>query len=188
MMSQSTMEKERLTGEDLLALGDIGPCELIDGRVVPMVPTGGEHGWIEMTLGAKLDSFVRDKQLGWVLVGEVGIYTRRNPDRVRGADIAFLSRERAPEGLPLGFLEMAPDLVVEIVSPGDRWQEVQQKLEVYFEIGVGQVWLVSPKSCEVMVHDSPVQLCRLGEGETLKGVGVLEGFGVEIKELFGADD
>ena len=187
-MSQSTIEKELLTGEALLDLGDVGPCELVDGRIVPMGPTGSEHGRIEIALGARLDSFVREKRLGWVLGGEVGIYTRRNPDRVRGADIAFLSRERAPEGPPRGFLEKTPDLVVDIMSPGDRWQEVQQKLAEYFEIGVGQVWLVAPESREVLVYDSPGQLRRLGEGERLAGDGVLEGFEVEIEELFGADD
>jgi Uma2 family endonuclease len=186
-MSQSAIEKDLLSGEDLLALGDIGPCELIDGRIVPMVPTGGEHGRIEITLGAKLDAFVRERQLGWVLGGEVGIYTHRNPDRVRGADIVFLSRQRVPEGLPRGFLATAPDLVVEIMSPGDRWQEVQQKLTEYFEIGVAQVWLVTPESREVLAYDSPVQLRRLGKGERLTGEGVLKGFGVEIEELFGAD-
>ena len=186
-MSQRAVETALLTGEDLLDLGDIGPCELVDGRVVRMVPTGGEHGRIESALGARLDSFVREKRLGWVLGGEVGIYTRRNPDRVRGADIAFLSRERAPEGPPLGFLAIAPELVVEIMSPGDRWQEVQQKLAEYFEIGVGQVWLVIPESREVLVYDSPVQLRQFGEGERLAGEGVLGGFAVAVEELFGAD-
>ena len=102
----------RIAGEELLALGDIGPCELIDGNIVPMSPTGGEHGRIELHLGSALHFFVQQRHLGWVLTGEVGIYTRRNPDRVRGADIVFLSRQSWPDGPPCGFLDRAPDLVV----------------------------------------------------------------------------
>lgn len=112
----------QITGEELLALGDIGPSELIEGRIVAMVPTGSEHGLIELTLGAKLRSFVRAKRLGWVMAGEVGIYIRRHPDTVRAADLVFLSRNRSPER-PTGFLEIAPDLVVEILSPSERWQK-----------------------------------------------------------------
>ena len=81
-MSQSAIEKELLTGEELLDLGDVGPCELVDGRIVPRVPTGSAHGRIESALGLELVLFVRQKQLGWVPGGEVGIYTRRDPDRV----------------------------------------------------------------------------------------------------------
>ena len=77
-----------LTGEELFALGDIGPAELIDGRIIPMSPTGGEHGRVESELAALLREFVRQHKLGWVIAGEAGIYTRRNPDRVRGMDAA----------------------------------------------------------------------------------------------------
>lgn len=90
---------EGLTGEQLMAMGEPGPCELIGGRIVPMSPTGGTHARIESALGVELTLFVRQAQLGGVLTGEVGIYTRRPPDRVRGADLAFLSRKRAPQGI-----------------------------------------------------------------------------------------
>src|SRR5215510_13640961 len=105
-----------ITGEELFAMGDIGPCELIDGRIVPMSPTGGRHGILEFRLSSAIGIFVEQHHLGWVMTGEVGVSTRRNPDRVRGADIAFLSRERWPDGPPDRFLEDAPDLVVEIMS------------------------------------------------------------------------
>jgi Uma2 family endonuclease len=183
-MSQHPAEKERLTGEDLLAMGDRGPCELVDGKLVQMVPTGGQHARIESALGLELGLWARERKNGWVMVGEVGIYTRRDPDRVRGADIAFVSQERAPEGPPRGFLEVAPELVVEIVSPGDRWQEVQQKLEEYFEAGVGQVWMVAPDSREVLIYDSAEQIRRLTEEDVLKGEGILEGFELRIGDLF----
>ncbi|NJN68307.1 MAG: Uma2 family endonuclease [Chloroflexaceae bacterium] len=83
-----------ITGEELFAMGDIGPCELIDGRIVPMTPPGGEHGRIEISLGAMLFHFVEQHNLGWVIGGEAGVYIQRNPDTVRGMDIAF-SRSNA---------------------------------------------------------------------------------------------
>jgi Uma2 family endonuclease len=176
-------EVKLITGKELLAMGDIGPCELIDGRIVPMVPTGDKHGIVEFNLGRHLGNFVTDRKLGWVMGGEVGIYTRRNPDRVRGADVVFISRERLPEPTG-GFLEMAPELVVEIISPEDRWHDVWQKLEEYFAIGVRWVWIVEPENRTVLVYRSVTEMQRLGEGDILVGEGVLEGFTLPVISLF----
>ncbi len=173
-----------LTGEELLAMGDIGPCELIDGEIVPMSPTGGLHGWIESTLDRTLGVMVDERDLGWVMVGEVGIYTRRNPDRVRGADVAFWSHERLPDGPPPGFLDVAPNLVVEIISPNDRWQDIREKIEEYFAIGVDRVWVVVPRTRSVLVYESPTTLRQLKEGDILEGEGVLEGFTLPVVRLF----
>lgn len=89
-------ETKLITGDELLARGDIGRCELIDGRIVPMSPAGAEHGILELNLALALKLFVQERQLGQVMTGEVGIYIRRNPDRVRGADIVFISKEKLP--------------------------------------------------------------------------------------------
>lgn len=175
---------EELTGEQLMAIGELGPCELIDGRIVPMSPTGGEHARIESALGVELALFVRREQSGWVMVGEVGIYTRRHPDRVRGADIVFVSKKRAPEGPPKGFLEVAPELVVEIVSPGDRWEGLQQKIEEYFALGVEQVWIAEPENRAVRVYHSTIEVRRFGTGEVLVGEGALAGFSLAVNALF----
>lgn len=173
-----------ITGDELLAMGDIGPCELIDGRVVAMSPTGGEHGAIEVYLGGELSSFVRARRLGWVLGGEVGIYTRRNPDRVRGADVAFLSRNRLAHRPGKKFLDVAPELVVEILSPDDRWEEVRQKIEEYFAIGVERVWIVEPENRSVLVYRSVTEMERLAEADTLEGEGPLAGFTLPVASLF----
>jgi Uma2 family endonuclease len=176
-------ETKLITGEELLEMGDIGPCELIDGRIVPMAPTGGEHGNIESNLTTELKVFVRQHQLGWVMSGEVGIYTRRTPDRVRGADVLFISKERASER-PAGFLKTAPDLVVEVISPTDRWQDIQQKIEEYFAIGVQWVWVVEPENRAVRVYRSTTELQKLAEGDTLIGEGALAGFALPVVEIF----
>jgi Uma2 family endonuclease len=173
-----------ITGDELLAMGDIGSCELIDGRIVPMSPTGGEHADLESELDLALRLFVRQYKLGRVLVGEVGIYTQRNPDRVRGADLAFFSKARLPGRAPKGFLEVAPELVVEIMSPEDRWAEVEQKVVEYCAIGVLWVWVVDPKSRTVSVYRSPTEVQKFAEGDTLVGEGVLQGFALLIADIF----
>jgi Uma2 family endonuclease len=176
--------KEKLiTGRELLAMGDIGPCELIDGRIIRMTPTGDEHGTIEFNLGSELRSFVRRHNLGRVTGGEVGIYIRRRPDTVRGADIVFISSQRRP--MPSkGFLDVAPELVVEIMSPDDRWPAMREKLADYFFIGVDRVWVVEPRNRTVLVFSSTTDVEEYEEGDTLRGEGALEGFAMQVADLF----
>ncbi|WP_423224652.1 Uma2 family endonuclease [Candidatus Amarolinea aalborgensis] len=172
-----------ITGNELLAMGDIGPSELIDGRIVTMTPTGDEHGTIEFNLGGELRAFVRQHRLGRVTGGEVGIYTRRNPDRVRAADIAFISTNRMAQPVK-GYLAVAPDLVVDIMSPDDRWQDVREKLAEYFAIGVTWVWIVEPSNRKVLVFRSPTAVEEFGDDNTLRGEGVLAGFALKVADLF----
>lgn len=175
--------KALITGEELLEMGDIGPCELIDGRIIPMSPTGSQHGIIEAILTAKLYMFVSSKKIGWVVNGETGVYTRRNPDSIRGVDVAFVSRERQPER-PTHFLQSAPELIIEIVSPSDRWQDLRTKIEEYLAIGVDRVWIVEPDRKTVLVYRTPTEMSAFGPGETVKGEGALDGFSVAVSELF----
>ena len=173
-----------LTGEDLLAVGDMGSCELIDGRIMPMRPTGWRHGRIENLLGFELTLFVRQKQLGWVVVGEVGIYIRRDPDTIRAADVAFLSRKRVSKEPAEGFLEVAPEVVIEVMSPTDRWQDLRKKIEDYFSIDVCQVWVIEPELRNVLVFDSPTQMRKFTEADHFEPDGVLKGLSLKVADLF----
>ncbi|MFN3334340.1 MAG: Uma2 family endonuclease [Caldilinea sp.] len=173
-----------VTGAELLEMGDIGPSELVEGEVVPMSPTQNLHGWLVMELARRLGNFNAERRLGWVLGAESGLFTRRNPDTVRGMDIAFISRQRLPILAP-GFLEIAPELVVEIVSPSDRWDSIRKKITEYFDAGVDRVWIVEPSQHKVLVFRAPTQLTELGEGDILRGEGVLDGFELPLSELFG---
>ncbi|MCS6911154.1 MAG: Uma2 family endonuclease, partial [Anaerolineales bacterium] len=121
-------QEKLITGEELARMPGLGPCELIDGRIVPMSPTGDLHGGLELSIGESLRTFVRQRKLGKVRVGEVGIYTRRNPDRVRAADVLFISNERYVQRKSHSYLDVAPDLIVEILSPDDTMQDMTQKL------------------------------------------------------------
>ncbi len=109
-----------------------------------MTPTGDEHGAVEANITAELRAHVRDRNLGKVRSGEVGVYVRRNPDTVRAADVLYISHERYARKTSSVFLDVAPDLIVEILSPSDSWKEVTQKLREYLAIGVRLVWVVDP--------------------------------------------
>jgi len=172
-----------LTEKEFFGLGNIGPCELVDGQIVAMTPTGAAHGRTEVRLARLLDEYVEKTGVGWVLSGEVGIVTKRNPDRVRGADVCFLSRERATD-IPRGFLTIAPELVVEIVSPNDRWNDIRQKIDEYFSIGVKQVWIVEPQPQQILVYTSPTEAMAYRAGDKLPAAHALSGLEIEVDRIF----
>ncbi len=174
----------QISGEELLQMGDIGPCELVEGRIVRMNPPGAEHGRIEALLIWHLMNVVTTHQNAHVLSGETGIYIRRNPDTVRGMDIAVISRQRLPTVADSGYLEVAPELVVEIVSPSDRWQDIEDKISDYFSIGVEQVWVVHPRQQAVYVYRSRSERAVFEREATLQGKGVLEGLRLTVAALF----
>ena len=165
-------------------MNDIGPCELVKGRIVPTSLARDEHGAIEANISAELLTFVRSHKLGKVRVGKVGIYTHRDPDTVRGADVLFISNERYARKKGTGFLDVAPDLVVEILSPNDRWTEVTQKLREYFAIGVRLVWVVDPQSRSVYAYRTLTDVREFSASDDLLGEDVLPGFSVKVAQLF----
>ena len=177
-------EKTRVTGEELLAMGDIGPCELVEGEIVKMSPTGEKHGIVEVNLSGELRAFVRERKLGRVSGGETGIYIRRNPDTVRGADVIFISNERLEKRGSSGFIDVAPDLVVEIMSPEDRWSKVMKKLGEYFSIGVRLIWVIDPETESAYAYRSLTDVRHLIKTDALTGDDVLPGFRVTVGELF----
>lgn len=177
--------KKLLTGTDLLTMGDPGPCELVKGRLVLAKPAGMRHGGIEGNFYYVLRNFVEERKLGKVLVGEVGVYTGRDPDTVRGADVLFLSKGRyARLKGKTGFLAVAPDLVVEIRSPSERQGKVLKKVREYLARGVRLVWVANPKRWTVRAYRSPTDVREFGGEDLLPGDDVLPGFSVPVASLF----
>ncbi len=174
-----------ITGKQLERLPGLGRCELVRGRIVHASPTSPEHGKIEGNFYHHLRAFVEPRRLGVVLVGEVGVYTRRRPDTVRGADVLFISEARLGGHLEgKGFLKVAPDLVVEVLSPSDARTEVEEKLAEYFSRGVRLAWVADPKGQTVRAYRSPEDVRVFGSGDTLPGDDVLPGFIVPVSQLF----
>jgi len=180
-------QEKLITGEELYERVGVGPCELIDGRIVPMSPTGGKHGGVEFNFAQAIHAFAHPRNLGKVQVGEVGIFTRRNPDRVRAADVLFLSNERyAQWNQTRGYLNVAPELIVEVLSPDDAMLDLTQKLREYFAIGVKLVWVADPDEQVVYAYRSLTDVREYKASDSLSGDEVLPGFEVPVLSLFEA--
>ncbi|MBK8988860.1 MAG: Uma2 family endonuclease [Chloroflexi bacterium] len=182
---QTQLETDALiTGEELLEMGDMGPCELVEGRIVPMSPTKIQHGRFEYKLARLLGDFVAENNLGEIMVGEVGIYVQRDPDTIRAADILFISHERLAQASPNSFLDVPPELVVEILSPSDRWNDVRRKLREYFAAGVNVVLIIEPDEQTVSVYRAPTALQELTGTAVLTLDDILPGFRCVVADLF----
>jgi Uma2 family endonuclease len=183
-MHDTIVDLALVTAEQLAERGDIGRSELVEGRIVTMSPTAEPHGVCELAFGAALREYARGRKLGRVGTGEVGVLTRRNPDSVRGADVVFVSYERLAQAQSRGYLDVAPDLVVEVLSPGDRWTDLIQKLREYFGIGVKVVWVADPAAHTVLAYKSLTTVREFGVGDVLTDEDVLPGFAVPVVDLF----
>jgi Uma2 family endonuclease len=181
---ESVINKTAVTGEQLLEMGDIGRTELVKGKIIKLPPHEILHASTLAIMGSLLVDFVRKHKLGQILGGGVGIYTHRNPDTVRGVDVAFISNERMTQASETGFLDVAPELIVEIMSPSDRWMDIQEKLAEYFTIGVQLVWLVDPQLEQTHVYRSLDDTTRLTAEDTLTTPELLPGFSVPLTEIF----
>jgi Uma2 family endonuclease len=137
-----------LTAEEYYRLPDNGqPTELIRGRIVPMNMPFPRHGEICARISYLLQRYLEDHELGRVISNDAGVVTERNPDSVRGPDVAFYSYARVPRGpLPEGYLAVAPELVFEVRSAGDRWSEVFAKVAEYLRAGVLVVCVLDPRT------------------------------------------
>ncbi|MGH9362009.1 MAG: Uma2 family endonuclease [Thermoanaerobaculia bacterium] len=177
------VEQRLVTGEELYRRPDLGPCELVEGRIVPMSLSGDRHGSLEASLAASLLAYARETKRGKVLSGEVGIYIRRNPDTVRAADVLFISNDRWSRCGSEGYLDVAPELVVEILSPEDRWSEVTAKLADYFAAGVTVSWIVAPALRKLFAYRSLTDVRQFGEVDRLVEE-FLPGFSLPLVEVF----
>jgi Uma2 family endonuclease len=171
-----------ITGDELARMPDHDLTELIDGRIVILSPTNSEHGRIEANVSRALGNFVSSQKLGLVLVGEIGIFTGWNPDRVRGADVVFISHEQYDRRTKTrGFLDVAPELVVEILSP--ERPDTAQKVVEYLAIGVRLVLVVDPDARTIAAH-RPHDVVRLHtERDVVPCEDVLPGFGLRVVEV-----
>jgi Uma2 family endonuclease len=180
-----TQAARLITGEELARMPGGDPCELVDGRIVPMSPGGVEHSLVIANAFRMLDAFARQSRLGRVLMGEAGLYTHRNPDTVRGADVVFISTERyGRRTRTLTFLDVAPELIVEVLSAQDTVMDLTDKLREYFAAGLRLVWVVDPRARRVHAHRSLTDLRELTETDTLSGEDVLPGFTAVVATLF----
>jgi Uma2 family endonuclease len=181
---QTRPARDPLTAEQLIRLPDDGlRCELVRGRLIREPPAGGEHGWLGINIAVFLRDFVRDDELGFVFGADTGFILFRQPDTVRAPDAAFVAAERLPHGPPRGYVPLAPDLAVEIVSPSDRMSDVTRKVMDYLDAGTRLVWVIDPATRTAAVHRSRSDVLMLRDDDTLEGGEVLPGFRLALADL-----
>ena len=173
------------TVEDLLnAPADLGRCELVRGELVMMSPGKGRHGAIEARIVKLLANFVDSRELGTVFGSSAGYVLARNPDTVREPDVSFLSTARLADQDLDSFLEGAPDLAVEILSPSNSARDMAAKADDYLAAGCQVVWVVDPLRKSVLVYHTDAPAIALTEDDTLTEAALLPGLSLKVREVF----
>ena len=176
------------TAEDLLNLPhDAMRYELVEGHLIEMSPSGKVHGLITNIIAYLLTGHVLSHKLGRVYGAETGFKLAENPDTVYGIDVAFVSKGRIEPGKE-GYFIGAPDLAVEVYSPGNRKTEMQTKIEDCFQAGSRMIWVVYPKSQTIYVYRAENDVRILHKSETLDGGDVIPGFSLKIADIFAVLD
>lgn len=174
-----------LTAADVERLSLPGKqVELVRGRLVVREPPGTWHGVIAANLAGYLSNFVRPRGLGVVCAQDTGFKIASDPDTVRAPDVAFVGREHVARIPRQGYAALAPDLVVEVLSPDDSLSEVLAKVADWFAGGTKLVWLVDPRRSQIHVYRQDGGLSLLRDSDTLDGEDVLPGFTCPLREIF----
>ena len=157
--------------------------ELVRGLLVVRELPGMRHARVAMDLALALGAHVRAAALGRVYA-EAGFKLASNPDTVRGPDVAFIRRDRIPDPEPTGFAHFAPDLVVEVISPGDRAGEVLAKVADWISAGTRVVWVLDPARRVARVYRADGTEQILTADQSLDGGDVVPGFSCPVGEIF----
>ncbi|MGH8621504.1 MAG: Uma2 family endonuclease [Burkholderiales bacterium] len=173
-----------MTADELLATHIADKrVELVRGVLVVREPSGYTHGLVAMNLGAELAVWVRRTDAGSVVAAETGFKLATSPDTVRAPDIAFVARERLPPAGTTGYPALAPDLAVEVLSPGDRPGEVLAKVADWLSAGTRLVWVVDPERRRARVYRPDGSETLVTADAALDGEDVLPGFSCPLASI-----
>ena len=173
-----------LTAEELLRTSKPNKrTELVRGHLIVREPAGWRHGEVTMNLATRLARHVDLTGAGKIVAAETGFTLFRGPDTVRAPDIAFVSRARLPDSPTPGFPELAPDLVVEVLSPDDRPGETLAKVGDWLEAGARVVWVIDPARRQARVYRQDGTEAVLSETDALRGEDVLPGFSCAVSSI-----
>lgn len=170
------------TVEDVLRMD--GEFELDRGTLVPVMPGGREHSRVCATITILLGSHVTKHGLGEVLANDPGFILHRDPDTLRGPDVAFIDTSKLDD-LPNGFVIGTPDLAVEVVGPDGSMSDALHKTSQYLQKGTRLVWVVDCRWRRVIVYRADGDIQTVIESESLSGEDVVPGFECGVAELFG---
>lgn len=170
------MTRATYTADQLLRLNlPDKRTELVRGELVVREPAGYQHGLVAARFARVLLDHVEPRGLGVVVGAETGFRLEGNPDTVRAPDAAFIGAARAPRAAPRGYADLAPDLVVEVLSPEDRPGEVLTKVADWLRAGSRLVWVVDPLRRLARVYRDDGTEAEVTDRDALDGEGVLPG-------------
>jgi Uma2 family endonuclease len=157
--------------------------ELVRGVLVIREPAGYNHGRVTANLTGHLWSYVERTQAGQILGAETGFRLLRDPDTVRAPDIAFVTRDRVPTEGANAFPDLAPDLLVEVLSPDDRPGETLAKIGDWLDAGALLVWVIDPERRLARAYRADGTESLLGDNDALDGEDVLPGFSCRLAAI-----
>lgn len=167
---------------ELLQLKTGKAYEVIEGELFEMSPTGWKHGRVTFRLAKLLGIFVDSNNLGEILAAETGFELAEFS--LVAPDVAYIAKDRINLEIE-GFVNIAPDLAVEVHSPSNTAPEMQQKVDLYYKMGTRLVWIVFPGARAIHVYSGPNAVRILRDGDVLDGGEVLPGFSVNVGDIFG---
>jgi Uma2 family endonuclease len=178
--------RQQVSADELIIMPDDGfRYELVKGELRRMNPAGNVHGRVTMSFAWRLAQYVEEHQLGTVYAAETGFRLASDPDTVRAPDVAFVSRARVEMvGEVEGFWPEAPDLAVEVLSPGDSYAEVEEKVFAWLGAGTKMVVVINPQQRSATVYKSPTNIIALAEANLLAGGDIVPGFELAVREIF----
>jgi len=173
-----------ITAEELLGIRTPGKStQLQRGHLLVREPPGTRHGSIAARLTYLLADYVYRHDLGLVCGQDTGFKIESDPDTVRGADVAFVGRERVDQIPARGYATFAPDLVAEILSPDDRAGEVLAKVGQWLDSGCKLVWVIDPIRRQARVYREDGELSIIPADGSLDGAPVVPGFSCALAEV-----
>ena len=174
-----------VTAAELLDMPEDGyRYELVRGELRKMAPAGAEHSELAIKIAAALLAYVKANNLGKVYGADTGFWIGSDPDHVCAPDAAFVRRERLTAGRVTGYWPGAPDLAVEVISPNDRYTEVEEKVADWLAAGVQLVVLVNPRNRTVTRRSPGESPVILTEGDVLEGGDVIPGWQMAVADIF----
>lgn len=188
-----SVEMKKLSYEEYFELPEMRQrYEIIDGELIMSPSPTPYHQWISDNLVLLLKPFVQSRKLGVVISAPVDVLIHQAPLRIRQPDLLFLSAKRSgitsgPELRGMQLLKIAPDLVVEILSPSNTRRQIAEKLEDYQRIGVKECWMISPEAHTVEVLRLSPETVKtveiLGIGSVVRSE-VIEGIEILVADIF----
>ena len=158
--------------------------ELEEGEVVEVSQPGERHGVVCSNGNLVLGLYARQIKKGYVVANDTGIVLEREPDTVRGADLALYMEKLKFKQLKVKYSERLPKLIVEVLSPNDRQGKMQKRINKFLAKGVAMAWLLDPEAETLTIFLPNRQPIVLEGAEEVSGLKALPDFRCKVSEFF----